>query len=67
MDAYPLTTPYQAFAKVFSSYHDQYGDAEAGPSSGSSKHQIDSLIRYDAVLDEEGGLLSSLSRSLAEE
>ncbi|WWC91661.1 uncharacterized protein L201_006607 [Kwoniella dendrophila CBS 6074] len=55
------TTPYQNFAKVLSSYHDQY--AEAGPSNSSS---LDSPIRYDAVLDEEGGLIRALMGSLEE-
>ncbi|OCF38190.1 nuclear pore complex protein Nup107 [Kwoniella heveanensis BCC8398] len=56
-----LATPYQNFAKVLSSYHHQY--AEAGPSSSS---QLDSPIRYDAVLDEEGGLISALMGALEE-
>ena len=47
---------YQSFAKVFASYHDQYS---AGPSN-----QIDSGIRYDVVLDEEGGMVRSLMNSL---
>ncbi|KAK8853177.1 hypothetical protein IAR55_003879 [Kwoniella newhampshirensis] len=53
-------TPYQTFAKVFSSYHDQY--AKAGPSS----NQLDSPIRADAVLDEQGGLIIALMGSLEE-
>lgn len=44
---------YQAFAKVFSTYHEQYA---AGPSS----RQLDAPLRHDAVLDEEGGMLVSL-------
>ncbi|ORX40632.1 nuclear pore protein 84/107 [Kockovaella imperatae] len=48
----------QSFAKVFSSYHEQY--AEAGPSSA----QLDTPIRYDVVLDEEGGLVTSLMGTL---
>ncbi|WVR00241.1 hypothetical protein IAU59_007383 [Kwoniella sp. CBS 9459] len=53
-------TPYQNFAKVLSSYHHQY--AEAGPSSS----QLDSPIRYDAVLDEEGGLIGALMGAIEE-
>lgn len=67
MGSYVDQTPYQAFAKIFSSYHDQYAEQEAGPSTGLSKQQIDSFMRSDAVLDEDGGLLSSLSRSLEHE
>lgn len=59
------TGSYQAFAKIFSSYHDQYADAQAGPST--SRRQLDSVIRYDAVLDEEHGLLASLVQSLEQE
>ncbi|WWC71980.1 uncharacterized protein I206_105939 [Kwoniella pini CBS 10737] len=54
-------TTYQNFAKVLSSYHDQY--AEAGPSNTSS---LDSPIQYEAVLDEEGGLIKSLMGALEE-
>ncbi|KAL7418442.1 Nucleoporin nup84 [Cryptotrichosporon argae] len=50
---------YATFAKVLSSYHGQY--AEAGPSS-----QLDAPIRRDAVLDEQGGLLTALMGSLEE-
>jgi len=45
---------YQAFAKAFTTYHEQY--AEAGPSS----RQLDAPLPYDVVLDEQGGLLNSL-------
>nr|XP_019044194.1 nuclear pore complex protein Nup107 [Kwoniella bestiolae CBS 10118]OCF23124.1 nuclear pore complex protein Nup107 [Kwoniella bestiolae CBS 10118] len=55
------STPYQNFAKVLSSYHDQY--SEAGPSSSSS---LDSPIRYEAVLDEEGGLIRAFMGALEE-
>ncbi|WVQ67012.1 uncharacterized protein L199_005204 [Kwoniella botswanensis] len=55
------STPYQNFAKVISSYHDQY--AEAGPSNSSS---LDSPIRYEAVLDEEGGLIRAFMGALEE-
>ncbi|WRT70272.1 uncharacterized protein IL334_007267 [Kwoniella shivajii] len=54
------STPYQAFARVLSTYHDQY--SEAGPSSSS----LDSPIRYDAVLDEQGGLIRALQGALEE-
>ena len=54
-------TTYQAFARIFTSYHDQY--SEPGPSN----RQIDAGIRYDAVLDEQGGLLASLMGALEEE
>lgn len=54
------STPYHSFAKVFTSYHEQY--AEAGPSSS----QLDSVLRRDVVLDEEGGLITSLMRSIEE-
>jgi nuclear pore complex protein Nup107 len=56
-------TPYTTFARVFTSYHDQYGTNEAGPSRSS---QIDSAIRYDIVLDEEGGLVKSLMSAVEE-
>lgn len=55
------SSPYQAFARIFTSYHDQY--SEPGPSN----RQIDSSIRYDAVLDEQGGLLASLMGAIEEE
>ncbi|WWC64631.1 uncharacterized protein I303_107242 [Kwoniella dejecticola CBS 10117] len=55
------STPYQNFAKVLSSYHHQY--AQAGPSTSTS---LDSPIRYEAVLDEEGGLIRSLMAALEE-
>lgn len=54
------TTPSLAFAKILSSYHQKY--AEAGPSSA----QLDTPIRYDAVVDEEGGMISALLGSLEE-
>ncbi|WWD19594.1 hypothetical protein CI109_104056 [Kwoniella shandongensis] len=60
MMAASSSNPYQTFAKVFSSYHDQY--AEAGPSS----NQLDTPIRFDAVLDEDGGLINALMGSLEE-
>lgn len=50
--------PYQSFAKIFSSYHEQHG----GPSS----IRLDTPLRYDVVLDEEGGLLASLMGSIEE-
>lgn len=53
-------SPYQSFAKILSSYHEQY--AEPGPSSV----QLDSLMRSDAVLDEEGGLLVALMSAIEE-
>jgi nuclear pore complex protein Nup107 len=64
-----MTTPYQSFAQLFSSYHEQYAQPEAGPSSrnGVSKQHIDSQIPYNVVLDDEGGLLSSLNKSLEAE
>ncbi|KAL1412723.1 Nucleoporin nup84 [Vanrija albida] len=52
------STPYTDFAKLLASYHEKY--AEAGPSSS----QLDSPIRYDVVLDESDGLISSLMDSL---
>ncbi|WVR07722.1 hypothetical protein IAU60_004764 [Kwoniella sp. DSM 27419] len=52
------STPYQNFAKILSTYHAQY--SEAGPSSS----QLDSPIRYDAVLDQEGGLIRALMDAL---
>jgi hypothetical protein len=55
------SSPYQAFARIFTSYHGQY--SEPGPSN----RQIDSSIRYDAVLDEQGGLLASLMGAIEEE
>jgi nuclear pore complex protein Nup107 len=60
MVAAPTNTPYQSFAKILTSYHDQY--AEAGPSSA----QLDAPIRYDAVLDADGGLIISLMRAVEE-
>jgi nuclear pore complex protein Nup107 len=53
-------SPYQSFAKILSSYHEQY--AEPGPSSV----QLDSPMRSDAVLDEEGGLLVALMSAIEE-
>lgn len=53
-----MPNPYQSFAKVFTSYHEQY--AEAGPSSS----QLDSPIRHDIVLAEEGGLIDGLMKTL---
>ena len=54
------STPYQSFAKILTSYHGQY--AEAGPSSS----QLDTPIRRDVVLNEEGGLITSLMTALEE-
>lgn len=53
-------TPTQAFAKIVSSYHEQYG--EAGPSS----IRLDTPLRADVILDDEGGLITSLMGSLEE-
>ena len=44
----------QSFAKIFSSYHEQYG--EPGPST----LRLDHPLRSDVILDEEGGLITSL-------
>jgi nuclear pore complex protein Nup107 len=60
MAAPVIATPYPSFANVFTSYHKQY--AEAGPSSS----QLDSPMRPDVILDEEGGLITSLIGSLEE-
>lgn len=54
------TPPSLSFAKIFSNYHQKY--AEAGPSTA----QLDTPIRYDAVVDEEGGMLSAILSSLEE-
>jgi hypothetical protein len=54
------STPYVSFAKILSSYHERY--AEAGPST----LQLDSPMRHDAVLDEEGGLLMALMGAVEE-
>lgn len=51
------SSPYQAFAKTFAAYQDRY--AEAGPST-----HLDSPLRHDVVLDEEGGVITTLMRSL---
>ncbi|ORY33501.1 putative nuclear pore complex protein [Naematelia encephala] len=56
-----MTSPYTSFAKVFGAYHEQYAEPQAGPSSSK---QLDTALRYDVVLDEEGGLLTSLMSSL---
>ena len=50
--------PSQSFAKIISSYQDQYGDP--GPSS----HRLDSPLRPDVVLDEEGGLITSFMAAI---
>lgn len=52
-----VASPPLAFAKILSSYHQKY--AEAGPSST----QLDTPIRYDAVVD-QGGMLSAMLDSL---
>lgn len=66
-----MTTPYTTFAQLFSSYHDQYAaEPEAGPSTGGHgllKQQIDAQMQYDAVLDEEQGLLRKLNEALEDE
>lgn len=53
-------TTYQAFSKDFASY--QQVNAQAGPSK--TTIHLDSQLPQDAVLDEEGGLVSSLMGSL---
>ena len=55
-----ISDPYHSFAKVFTSYHDQYATA------GTSSSQLDAPIRHDAILDEEGGLIVSLMSALEE-
>lgn len=66
-----MITPYTSFAQLFSSYHDQYAaEPEAGPSTGGHgllKQQIDVQMQYDAVLDEEQGLLRKLNEALEDE
>lgn len=54
------SSPSQSFAKIVYSYHEQYG--EPGPSS----QRLDTPLRPDVVLDEEGGLIASLMGSLEE-
>lgn len=53
-------SPYEAFAHIFSAFHDN--QQQAGPSS----KQLDSPIPYDRVLAENGGMLSALMGSLEE-
>lgn len=53
-------SPYTTFAEIISRFHGQY--AEAGPSSTAA--QLDSPIRYDVVLDEDGGMIETLMGSL---
>jgi len=57
-DSGRATSPYTSFAEILSRFHGQY--SEAGPSSA----QLDAPIRYDVVLDEEGGMIESLMGSL---
>ena len=53
-------SPYSSFAKVLTAYHDRYAEA------GSSSSQLDTPIRVEVVLDEEGGLISALMKALEE-
>ena len=53
-------TPYASFAKILSSYHSEY--AEPGPSS----LRLDAPLRYEAILDESGGMINSLMGSIEE-
>ncbi|KAK4685830.1 hypothetical protein P7C73_g4306, partial [Tremellales sp. Uapishka_1] len=55
------STTYGSFAKILSSYQQQYAQPQAGPSK-----QLDSPLQYDVVLDEEGGLIHSLESAIEE-
>lgn len=52
-------SPYTSFADILSRFHGQY--SEAGPSTAA---QLDAPIRYDVVLDEDGGMIETLMGSL---
>lgn len=56
---------YTTFARILSSYHEQYPDPSSS-SSAASTSQLDAPVQRDAVLDEEGGMLSALMGSLEE-
>lgn len=57
-DSGGATSPYTSFAEILSRFHQQY--SEAGPSSA----QLDAPIRYDVVLEEDGGMVEALMGSL---
>jgi nuclear pore complex protein Nup107 len=59
------SSTYSTFAKVITSYHEQYGSTTSSI-AGPSKSPLDAAIRYDIVLDEEGGLVRSLMDAVEE-